>query len=118
MASPGAMRDRYTFQRHVGSSVVGGIDRGAAWGGDVTVWAQTQFLHGSEAVQQSRLQGKQPVILTIRASSQTLPIDNAWRALNARDPSQVFNITGVEITPDRAFIQILATTQKGQANGG
>ena len=68
-------------------------------------------------MQDQRLQGVQPVVLTIRASRASKLIDNSFRAIDARDPTRVFNITSAEITPNRAWIQVLATTKKGQPNG-
>lgn len=118
MPAIGELRDRYTFQRRAADVVVDGLNRPGGWEGDLTVWAKTQYLKGGEGVQQARLQGLQPVILTIRASTASRAINNAWQAVDARDPTRVFNITGVEMTADRAFIQILATSAKGQPNAG
>lgn len=118
MPRAGDLKDRYTLQQRQTSALVGGLNKPGGWSVGFTVWAQTQFLHGTEAVQSARLQGVQPVIITVRASSQTRPIDNTWQAVDARDPSRVFNITGAEISPDRAWVQLLAVTKKGQANGG
>ena len=45
-----------------------------------TVAAHVLYLRGSEAVMQARLQSKNPVIITVRASSQAHNITSEWRA--------------------------------------
>ena len=111
----GDLRDRFIFAR---CALDDNGDRLGEWGADaITVAANVQYLHGTETVQAQRLQGVQPVILTIRISTAARLIDNAFEAVDTRDWTRVFDITGVEPTPDRAFLQVLATTKKGQASG-
>ena len=71
------------------------------------VWAKVTWPKGSEAAMQSRLQGVQPVALTIRTSNQARDIDTSWRAEVLRFGGPL-NITAVAATPDRAFIELLA----------
>lgn len=70
------------------------------------VWAGRKFLRGGEGVQAARLEGRQPVILTIRASSQTRVITTDWRARDTRSAT-VYNIRSVEPSEDRAFLDLL-----------
>ena len=110
----GDLRDRFTFDQR---ALTPKGDQLGPWGVNaVTVAVNVAYLHGTEAVQDQRLQGEQPVLLTIRASTATKLIDNSFRAVDARDPTRVFTVTSAEITPDRAWIQVLATTKKGQLN--
>lgn len=111
----GDLRDRFTFDRR---AVDDNGDRGGAWGADaITVATNVVYLHGTEPVQAQRLQGVQPVVLTIRSSTAARLVDSGWRAVDARDPTRVFEVTGVEPTPDLAWLQVLAVTRKGQADG-
>ncbi len=114
MTSSGSMRDRYTFDRQAADE---NGDRIGAWGADsITLSAETVYLHGTETVQQARLQGDQPVIITVWACAASRAFDNTWRATDARDASRVFDVTSAEITPDRQWVQVLATTRKGQVH--
>ncbi|MCT4333781.1 phage head closure protein [Paracoccus sp. YLB-12] len=45
-----------------------------------TVAAHVQYLRGSEAVMQARLQSKSPAIITVRHSAQAQGITSEWRA--------------------------------------
>lgn len=80
----------------------------AAWEDRFTRWAKITWLRGSESVMASRLEGRQPVVITVRACSQTRLIDGAWRAVNARNDKQKFNITAASPAKERGFIDILA----------
>ncbi len=48
------------------------------------VWANFRFLRGGETVQSARLEGRQPVVVTIRASSATKAITPEWRMRDIR----------------------------------
>ena len=80
-----------------------------------TCHARVQALRGGEAVQQQRLQGNQPVIITVRASAVTRAIDNAYAAVDARAPTIAWDIQSVIDTEDRAWREILAVQRKGEA---
>ena len=112
MPTAGALRDRYTFQRQ--GAPVGDADQGA-YADVLTCAAATAFLRGGEGVQAQRLQGSQPVVLTIRVCAAARQITNAWRAVDARDASRVFDVTGVEPNKDDiAFLDVLAVRKVGQ----
>jgi SPP1 family predicted phage head-tail adaptor len=70
------------------------------------VRAARKFLRGGEGVQAARLEGKQPVVLTIRASSQSRTITTDWRARDTRSAT-VYNIRSVEPSENRAFLDLL-----------
>lgn len=109
MPGAGDLRDRVLFQFR---SPDPNGDALGAWADGFTVWAQIIWLRGnlrgSEAVMQQRLEGKQPVIITVRDSSQARQIDPSWRVVNARNDLQVFNITSAAPAKERGFIDILA----------
>ncbi len=106
MPGAGDLRDRVTFEAR-GEDANG--DPLGAWAPQFTVWAQMVWLRGSEAALQQRLEGRQPVAIVVRTSSQTRGITTAWRAVNARNAEQRFNITAVSPAKEPGFIDVLAT---------
>jgi SPP1 family predicted phage head-tail adaptor len=56
----------------------------SGWQERATVWANFRFLRGGEVVQSARLEGRQPVVVTIRASSETKAITPEWRMRDTR----------------------------------
>lgn len=77
-----------------------------------TARAHFRYLRGGEAVQAARLQGKQPVVVTVRRSSQTLKITTDARMRDART-GDIYNIRAIVPTDDRQFLEI--TAEKGVA---
>lgn len=109
MAKPGEMRERPTFQQR-GLDDNGEPTTNADWQQPgLTVWAQVTPLKGGEPVMQQRLQGTTPVQVTIRYSSETSEITNAWRMVWKGVP---FNIKSVSPDERRAYIAILATADQ------
>lgn len=85
------------------------------WENQFTYAAQVIWLRGSEGALQQRLEGRQPVVIVVRASAQTRRITTAWRAKNAHHTDQVFNITAVSPSKQPGFIDVLAVV--GGATG-
>lgn len=56
----------------------------SGWQERTVVWANFRFLRGGEVVQSARLEGRQPVVVTIRASTETKTITPEWRMRDAR----------------------------------
>ena len=106
MSSAGKMRDRYRFDQR-GEDANG--DRLGPWEEGFTVWAETIWLKGTEAVMAQRLGGKRPVALVIRDSTQARTITEAFRAVDARTGA-VFNITSASPSRKRGFIDVLAVS--------
>lgn len=107
MTTPGQLDQRITF-RSRGPHV--GPDDGNTEGefaDRFTLNARRQFLRGSETVQAARLEGRQPVLFSVYASSLSRQITTDWQARDART-GQVFAIKAVNPTEDRAWIEILA----------
>lgn len=78
------------------------------------VWAKVDYLRGSESAVANRLQGLQPVTITVREASQTTTITSAMRAValsgrGVRD-GEVFNVTAVAPAQELGFLNILATS--------
>lgn len=110
----GDLKDRVTFQQRAADT---NGDLTGAWTATTTVWAQIQPLRGGQTVMEQRLQGNQPVNIIVRASSATRPLNNTYRAVDARDATRVFRITGADLSLDRAWVEVLAIQEVGQTNG-
>lgn len=78
----------------------------SAWVDQGTIAAQFVFLRGGEAVMAGRLQGRQPVVVRVRATALTRSVTPDWRVTDERRGT-VYAVRGVTETPDRAAIEIL-----------
>lgn len=78
-----------------------------------TRFARVQPLKGGEAVQASRVAGRQPVIITVRADSDTRSIDNGFEAYDARDATVAWDVTSKIATEDRAWVEVMAVQRLG-----
>jgi head-tail adaptor len=106
----GTLDQRFRFDRRIANAGDGAGNFEEGWAPDFgPVWTKRQYLHGSETVQAARLAGQQPVLLTIRMSSQSRAVSTSHRAVNERT-GEIYNITAVNPTADRAFIELLATS--------
>lgn len=107
MPGAGQLKDRYRFDQRgadANGDPLGPFEDGFARA------AETVWLRGSETVIAQRLAGQQPVVITVRACSQTRTITKAFRAVDVRS-GEVFNITGVSPTrDDPGFLDILAVS--------
>lgn len=105
----GAMRESLTFQVKVTSP--------DEYGNEQTEWA-TQFtdaaelipLKGGEPVIGARLTGTQPFVIRIRSHTKSRLVTTAYRAIDARNPSRIFNITSVaNMDQKNAYLDMMAT---------
>jgi SPP1 family predicted phage head-tail adaptor len=71
-----------------------------------TVRAAYRHLRGGETVMASRLENKHPVLITVRASSETRQINSDWRLVDARDDT-AWAIRDVTAETDRQFVTFL-----------
>lgn len=110
--SAGLLRQRPTFQTR-GLDDNGEPSANADWvDPGLTVWARVVALKGSEPVIQQRLQGVQPVSVTIRASSATRAISTAWRMV-----WQGVNYNIEAVAPDErgVYLNIMAKADQSDA---
>lgn len=77
------------------------------------VSAKIQAKFGGEAVTAARLQGQQPVTITVRQSSKTLLIKDDWRARDSRS-GEPYAIRSI-IDPDGSGAWLEILTQTGAA---
>lgn len=116
MPAAGDLRNRVRFEKR-GLDANG--DALGAWEEHCTVWTHVKWLRGSEAAIAGRLEGRQPVALVIRASTQAREITTGFRAVavSGRDttPGAKLNIKAVSASPDAGFLDVLA--ELGGATG-
>lgn len=74
---------------------------------DFTVRANIRYLRGGETVQAARLTGKQPVVVTVRRSSQTAALTTEDKMQDARTGTK-YQIRSIAPSEDRQFIEITA----------
>lgn len=83
------------------------------WVEGFSVAAQVKYLRGTETAVSNRLEGKQPVMIDIRDSTQARTITNAMRAVIVSGrgvvAGQVLNITAVAPGRDLGFLNVMAT---------
>lgn len=121
-ASAGDLRFRVRFDRQVlTTDPYGGST--SAWSttdnGSIVRWAKIKPMMGGEGVQAARLQGTQPVLLTVRRDSSTKLIDGSWRAVQMLNGSPVAYFalkTAQDMEMDNSFVTMLAIS--GAADGG
>lgn len=110
MMAIGALRDRVHLQaRGMTSDGISGQLVAGAFATRHTVWANLRPLRGTESVMASRLEGRQPYILTIRQSSATRQVDETWQVVDARNQDRVFAVVAPPTDPDgrRVYFEIL-----------
>lgn len=80
----GDLRDRATFERRL-DELDGFGNTVSRWGQGFTRWCHVRYLRGSEAIIAARLEGRQPVIITVRKDPQTdLVVPGMRCAVNGR----------------------------------
>jgi head-tail adaptor len=67
------------------------------------------FLRGSESVIAARLEGRQPIVVRVRASSQSKQIEPDWRMRDVRTGA-AYAVQSVAATPDRQWLDILVSS--------
>ncbi|QKK18646.1 head-tail adaptor protein [Rhizobium indicum] len=105
----GKLREKLLFQRRAIVDDGFGNESGD-WETEFTAAAELIPLKGGEPVMAARLSGVQPFIIKIRGCNAARSVTPAWRAVDARNPARLFNITAA-VDPDNknAWIDIMAT---------
>ncbi len=76
-------------------------------------FARYRYLRGGEVVIGARLQGKQPVVVTVHNTPETRQVTTEWR-MRDRDDGTVFNIrSGPVPTDNRLYLEF--TVESGVA---
>lgn len=87
----------------VSTDAAGGIETG--WTEEFTTRAHFLYLRGGETIQAARLAGKQPVVATVRADTDTAQITTAWRMRDTAR-SVAYNVRSIVPTDDRRFYEL------------
>lgn len=104
----GALRERLEFQKRTTSPDEYGNEQ-TAWMTVFTDAAGLTPLKGSETVIAARLTGTQPYIIRIRGSAAARAVTTAWRAVDARNPTRIFNIrSAANFDAKNAYIEFMA----------
>lgn len=74
-----------------------------------TVWANIEYLRGSEVALAQRLEKRQPVSVTVRDSTQARTINPAMQMVNTRT-GEIYNVTSAVPAKDAGFKNILAVS--------
>ena len=124
--SAGELRQRVAFQRR--REAVGTDEASDIYGNALAEWeavfecrARLQPRLGGEEIVASRLQGKQPYILTIRSSKASREVTPAWRVYDARagmmpdgkTPKRAFDIKSVSNVDERNQFLDFLVIQEG-----
>lgn len=88
----------------------GGMEEG--WTQGHACRANFLYLRGGETVQAARLEGRQPVVVTIRSCEAARQITPEWRMRDMRR-HDVYNIRSIVPSDDRMYFEL--TCEKGVA---
>ena len=92
MTSAGDLRHRLTFQRRMPRDDGYGNEEAGDWVDEFSCAAQLVASRGGERVEASSLTAVQGWTIKVRDWAKTAGVTGAWRAVNARNTDQVFNI--------------------------
>lgn len=106
----GSLRDRVIFQKRGLVDDGYGNEVSGDWEDQFTVAAIIAPALGREEVLAQRLQGVRPVEITVRWSSQTVRIAPEWRAVNARQPEEIYNIHDIRDPNGKRMWNVLTCT--------
>jgi SPP1 family predicted phage head-tail adaptor len=107
----GRLQERVLFQSPAPiSDGQGGQEEG--WSQGFECSANFMYLRGGETVQAARLEGRQPVVVTIRQSSLSRSINPEWRMVDARR-GDIYNIRSIVPSDNRLYLEL--TCEKGVA---
>jgi head-tail adaptor len=113
--SAGTMYHAFTFDELIASpDGYGGVK--TQWTERFTTRAMLMNLRGSERVISARLEGVQPVVVKIRASTAASAVNPAWRMRDARS-DRVYNVRSIVLSDDRRFLEITADSSLQESDG-
>lgn len=109
MTRSGDLTERIAFDQRVETDdgyggKIGGFEE------QFVVAAEIVYLRGGEQVMAARMEGRQPVIIRIRSSSDAWSIDTNWRARDARYGTEYAIKSVAPARDDARFVDITAVT--------
>ena len=108
------LHEKYTFAKRDPQADDGYGNTLTDWVDQFTVRGHRHFLRGGEKVIAGRLEGRQPIIVTVRQSTATDEICPDWRITDARS-GETYNVRAVERSQNRLYYEILC--EAGVADG-
>lgn len=109
----GALRDLLALEKRIEVSDGAGNTLGE-WAEQFRAAARRESLKGGETVMAARLEKRQPYIVTIRGTPESVLLTPDWRAKDVRSGA-LYNITSVVVRPRGDYVDLLVTD--GQATG-
>jgi len=102
----GVLREKVAFDKPTQApDGSGGTESG--WSETLACRAHFHWLRGGESVMASRLTGKQPVVVTIRASQLAKSITTGYR-MRDRRTGEIYNVRAAHLMQDsRQWIEVL-----------
>lgn len=107
----GLLRERVLLQQRAADA---NGDPTGAWITQFVCSARIQYLRGGERVQEGRLQGEQPTVISVRSCAATRAVTDGWRVVDRIDASRVWDIKAVEPDERRAWVDLICTRYVGQ----
>lgn len=107
----GQLRERFEFQERERVEDGYGNEQGP-WRARFERAGRRQMLRGGEQVMASRLEGRAPAVITVRACSQTRTVTTDWRLRDVRN-EDLWNIRSISPSEKRDYLDILV--EKGVA---
>jgi head-tail adaptor len=106
----GQLREKLLFQRRAVVDDGMGNEQAGDWETQFTAAADLIPLRGGEPVIAARLAGVQPFVIRTRSCVTARAVTTAWRAVDARNPSRIFNITSAaNVDQKNAYLDLMAT---------
>lgn len=102
----GELRERLAFSQQAAQSDGQGGET-TSWADVFTCAARVRPKLGGEEVTAARLAGRQPVMITVRYSSDAVQITTDWRARDVRS-GDVYNLRAVAPDERKQWVEILA----------
>lgn len=113
MAPAGQYRERVAFEYRAYFSDGYGNEQAPDWTEAFRCAARIKPARGAESIQAARLAGKQPVLITVRVSTNTKMITTDWRARDTRS-GLVYNIRS-KVNPDERKVDFDMECEAGVA---
>ena len=106
----GKLRERLHFQRRGPPEDEYGNPQSGEFETVFTAAAELIPMRGSEPVIAARLTGVQPYIVRVYSTTESRLVSPAWRAVDARNPNRIFNITAAaNVDQKNRMIDFMAT---------
>lgn len=115
MSGAGGRFQEFQFQKRLNSSDGYGNTLSSAWTTQFSERVEVLYLRGGEQVMASRLEGRQPAVMTVPTSANARSVTTDWRLVNKDDPTDIWNVRSISPAQNRRDIDMLC--ERGVASG-